>query len=279
MWYNSIFSQTASNYLDEHITFSDFSAGICKDLDTCLTDAGETDIVDVVVCDFTIETERYLGVMLYGSRPAYTHQVVNDGTAVRNEIIRHYAILPNPVQKVNTFALVNAASGELRFADKKRSIGGEDVYILPQRILQCSTNTSTRETVKLVTEMAGQIAENYGYSSTEAVAKVKSYLAETAETDSKLETAALVKEVFSDSEVLQQELQKGLEEAKLPEQVPVDKNYALRMSKSMKIKTDTGIEIIVPAECLENNDYIEFVSNPDGKISISIKNIGKILNR
>ena len=57
--------------------------------------------------------------MLYGSRPAYTHQVVNDGTAVRNEIIRHYAILPNPVQKVNTFALVNAASGELRFADKK----------------------------------------------------------------------------------------------------------------------------------------------------------------
>lgn len=233
----SIFSQTASNYLDEHITFSDFSAGICKDLDTCLTDAGETDIVDVVVCDFTIETERYLGVMLYGSRPAYTHQVVNDGTAVRNEIIRHYAILPNPVQKVNTFALVNVASGELRFADKKRSIGGEDVYILPQRILQCSTNTSTRE------------------------------------------TAALVKEVFSDSEVLQQELQKGLEEAKLPEQVPVDKNYALRMSKSMKIKTDTGIEIIVPAECLENNDYIEFVSNPDGKISISIKNIGKILNR
>lgn len=58
--------------------------------------------------------------------------------------------------------------------------------------------------MKLVTEMAGQIAENYGYSSTEAVAKVKSYLAETAETDSKLETAALVKEVFSDSEVLQQ---------------------------------------------------------------------------
>ena len=75
--------------------------------------------------------------------------------------------------------------------------------------------------MKLVTEMAGQIAENYGYSSTEAVAKVKSYLAETAETDSKLETAALVKEVFSDSEVLQQELQKGLEEAKIPEQVPV----------------------------------------------------------
>ena len=140
--------------------------------------------------------------MLYSSRPAYTHQVVNDGTAVRNEIIRHYAILPNPVQKVNTFALVNVASGRARFADKKRSIGGEDVYILPQRILQCSTNTSTRETVKLVTEMAGQIAENYGYSSTEAVAKVKSYLAETAETDSKLETAALVKEVFSDSEVI-----------------------------------------------------------------------------
>ena len=68
-------------------------------------------------------------------------QIIEEWRKERNEIIRHYAILPNPVQKVNTFALVNVASGELRFADKKRSIGGEDVYILPQRILQCSTNT------------------------------------------------------------------------------------------------------------------------------------------
>lgn len=276
---DSKFNITASNYLDEHITFADFSSGICKELDVCLTEAAATDIVDVVVCDFTVETERYLGIMLYGSRPAYTHQVVNDGTTVRNEIIRHFAILPNPAQKVNSFALVNASSGELRFADKKRSLGGEDIYILPQRILECSITNSSRETVKLVTEMAGKIAENYGYSSIDAVAKVKNYLAETAENGSKLETETLVKEVFADSEVLQQEMQKELTAAQLPEQVPVDKSYALRASKSMKIKTDTGIEIIVPAECLENNDYIEFVNNPDGKISIAIKNIGKILNR
>lgn len=276
---DSTFSPTFANYLSEQLTFADFSAGIGRELDTCLTEAGETDIVDVVVCDFTLDTARYIGIMLYNSRPAYTHQVVNDGAVMRNEIIRHFAILPNPIQKVNTFALIDAQSGALRFADKKRSFGGEDVFILPQRILQCSTNTSSRETVKLVTSMAGKVAESYGYSSTEAVAKVKSYLAATADSDSKVTTSALAREVFAESEVLQQELQKGLEEAKLPQQVPVDKDYALRVSKSLKIKTDTGIEIIVPAECLENSDYIEFVNNPDGKISISIKNIGKILNR
>ena len=59
------------------------------------------------------------------------------------------------------------------------------------------------------------------------------------------------------------------------EEIPEEfKEHCTAISEAL-----TKIEIIVPAECLENNDYIEFVSNPDGKISISIKNIGKILNR
>lgn len=275
----SNFCQKMTNYLEDSITFADFSADICKEVDSTLTEAGEVDIADMVVCDFTIETERYLGMMIYGSCPAYTHQVVSEGEATRNEIIRHYAILPNPLQKVSTFALINVASKEVRFGDKKRSINGETIYVLPQQILQCSGNTSSRETVKIVTTVARKVAENYGYNSAEAVAKVKTYLADTAEMSTPLETESLARTVFADSQVLQEEMKTSLVAAKLPEQVAVDKSYALRASKSMKIKTDTGIEIIVPAECLENNDFIEFTNNPDGKISIAIKNIGKILSK
>lgn len=45
------------------------------------------------------------------------------------------------------------------------------------------------------------------------------------------------------------------------------------------IKTDTGIEITFPTDYFENHDYIEVVNNPNGTLSIEIKNIGKITNK
>ena len=61
--------------------------------------------------------------------------------------------------------------------------------------------------------------------------------------------------------------------------MPVKKEAVKRVAKNHKIRTDTGIEITFPAEYFENPDFIEFVSNPDGMISIELKNIGSIENR
>ena len=43
--------------------------------------------------------------------------------------------------------------------------------------------------------------------------------------------------------------------------------------------TDTGIEIKIPMEQYNSTDSIEFITNPDGTISVLIKNIGKITSR
>ena len=49
--------------------------------------------------------------------------------------------------------------------------------------------------------------------------------------------------------------------------------------RNHKIRTDTGIEITFPAEMLRNTEYVEFVNEPNGLISIELKNIGSIENR
>ena len=51
------------------------------------------------------------------------------------------------------------------------------------------------------------------------------------------------------------------------------------MARNHKIRTDTGIEITFPTEYSHNPDFIEFVSMPNGMISIELKNIGNIENR
>ena len=46
--------------------------------------------------------------------------------------------------------------------------------------------------------------------------------------------------------------------------------------KQQRLVTDTGIEIKVPVSEYDNKDKIEFITNPDGTISILIKNIKTI---
>ena len=50
------------------------------------------------------------------------------------------------------------------------------------------------------------------------------------------------------------------------------------MSKFEKqhLTTDTGVEIKIPMEQYRDGEHIEFITSPDGSISILIKNVGHI---
>ena len=52
-----------------------------------------------------------------------------------------------------------------------------------------------------------------------------------------------------------------------------------KLASNVKIVTDIGVEVIFPAEYYQNNEYIEFINNDDGTISIQINNIGEVINK
>lgn len=49
--------------------------------------------------------------------------------------------------------------------------------------------------------------------------------------------------------------------------------------RKQKLTTDTGIEITVPAEYLQNNEFVEFLKNEDGTTTIEIRKIARITNK
>jgi len=46
-----------------------------------------------------------------------------------------------------------------------------------------------------------------------------------------------------------------------------------------KLKLSNGIELVVPVDVYRNPELIEFINNPDGTISVTIKNVAEIINR
>ena len=131
----------------------------------------------------------------------------------------------------------------------------------------------------MVNKIATKVAEEHGSNSTIAVSRSKSFIAQNAETSDVLSPVDMGREVFAESSVMQNEFRIQLQEAGLDKPVHVDRPYAQKTGRNHKIKTDTGIEITIPVDYFNNEHYVEFINNPDGTLSIALKNIVKITNR
>ena len=276
---SSAFRPKLAAYLESSLSFIDFSVYIAELMYAAIVKSDNPVSADLLVCDFSMENERSIGILKCNNRAGFTHHVVQDETGVRNEIINHYAIMPGISQKIDEFAFIETDSLNIKFVDKKRLIDGQEAFIIADSILQCSSKVSPKDTLSLVGSITRSVAENHGQNSILAVSKAKSYIADNTEVSDYLDPVALGKEVFSDYQPAQEEYLKEIHTAGIQHSVKVDKNFALRRGKSHKIVTDTGIEVTFPAEYFQNTDFIEFINNPDGTLSIELKNISKLTNK
>lgn len=278
---DSAFAGELKSFFFGERDFIDLSQQIAEFVSGELAKAEKIESTDVFVADFEDDDDvRWFAVMLMNSRMAFMHEVAREGGEVRNDIARHYAILPSPSQKVASFALVRASTMDVYFQDKKRKIAGEDTFLIPDGLLQCETGVSGKEAIDAVTRVVEQVAEEHGANTAVALAKAKAAVAEAVEEDEELPPWDIVDEAFEDEPVMRDAIKASLQEEHLPERVPVERAQVERAAvRNHKIRTDTGIEISFPAEMVDNPDYIEFVSEPNGLISISLRNIGSFENR
>lgn len=276
---NSKFKKEMIDYIKNDLTFVDFSAYIANAVHAAIATADNLCSLDLIVCDFDVDDNRFIGILECVNHVGFTHYIEKENNKIKNDIINHYSILPNLSQKLEECAFINISSSDIKFLEKKRSINGEDTFIIPDVLLECSSGISPKDTIKLVKAIAHKVAENHGQSTVLAVSKTKNFIVENTEVSECLEPQKLGKEVFASSKVMQEEFVREVKNAGIADTVKIEKTYAVRTGKNHKIKTDTGIELSVPVDYFEDKNYIDFINNPDGTISIELKNIGKITNR
>ncbi len=278
---NSAFAGELKAFLFGDRDFIDLSQQIAEFFADELAKADKAESTDILVADFDDDDDvRWFAVLLMGSRMAFMHEVAREGGEVRNDIARHYAILPSPSQKVTSYAVVRASTMEIFYQDKKRKIAGEDTMIIPDGLLQCATGVSGKEIIDTVTRIVEEVAEEHGANTAMALARAKEVVAEKVEEDEELVPWDLADEIFENEPVMKERFEAEMREEQLPERVPVERANVERAAvRNHKIRTDTGIEITFPAEMLRNTEYVEFVNEPNGLISIELKNIGSIENR
>lgn len=276
---SSLFYNQWQAFTRRDISFVELSKTICKCYGEQLLASDNKESMDFLFVDFTKDNDNYVGYLLLQNYSEFTHKVSQENGNIYNEVIQYHSILPSQTQKIAAYALVNTSSFNINYSDKERYIDGHNISITYQSIMQCEDTVSTKKALSIIKATAVSIAEASGENSSKVLAKAKEYLSDNAEVSEQVRTEELCEAIFAHDDAMAERLKTEIEEQGVPAVVPMKQEFAIKESRKHKIKTDTGIEITVPTDFFNNKDYIEFINNEDGTLSIAIKNIGKIFNK
>ncbi|MBP5199997.1 MAG: nucleoid-associated protein [Schwartzia sp.] len=273
----SIFNKYLQDYLqnDDFVGFSKAVAGIWFDV---IRQANGVMPSDLFVCDVLEEDIRNLVFLRIGNQHAYIrHTTMSDGI-VCNEIQTQSSL---PTGTAEEFATFRVKDETLLISQKKYDIDGNSIYALSEAVMECVLKSSQQETINAIKKTAVKIAEDFGADMVQTAASVKNAIARELEDKETLNPVQLGNCIFSEQPALQEAFQQKMQDSGFSkdESVTVNKETLLKKVMNHRLKTDTGIELTIPAEYFDNTDFIEFNHAEDGSLSITLKHISSIVNR
>jgi len=236
---------------------------------------------DAIFATFEDNGTNYFLLMKLNYRNSYMHYVSNTDDGNTNNLIKQKTTLPNETQKVEECILINLSNFDCKLLEKQYEICGRRDYYLSKYFLKCVSELSNSQKVKVLDKAVSKVSKKYFEEEFDKVSKFRNCLAEGMEETNSIQVDLVAESVFGENQEIKKEY---LEEVKklglveniveIPETNTINKKY-----RTQKLKTDSGIEINFPSNVYSNKDLIEFINNPDGTISILIKNINKVINQ
>lgn len=225
------------------------------------------------------EEAEWFGFIRLDYRSQYTH-FLDAQAGITNQLVRHNAIFPSATQKPSEAFLLNVTTGEYQLLEKRYAIEGKKQLFLSEQVLQLEPPEAAPQQIKHIKKVINQVAKQFDEPAYECLATAQQIIYEQLEEAHEIEPQEVLEQVFRHNETARITAEQLARERELPQTIAVNNisKYEKKYRKQ-KFKLANGIEITIPAELYGNSDVVEFVNNPDGSISVVIKNIEDITNQ
>lgn len=232
---------------------------------------------DLAVMDFTRDGAPWLGILKLNYKNGYTHYTETVEGAPVNSIIQQRACLPTQSGKVEEGALVNLTDYSMRLLEKKYDIDGHKEFYLSSVVFQYTQAEPEKKKLQAIQEAAAQAVKDAYEDEPHADAQVAMLIANQAADNDNQVSVEQVRQQLAEEYPLAAvpfddyvEKSEVLEEAAAPVTVTPAR---IRRMESRSIRTANGIEVKIPTELLNSDSELEFLHDPDGSVSLLIKNV------
>lgn len=266
-------------YLAGEVDFLAFSRTLAESFLRAFSHAADVAPLMLFVLEAHEDERRELIVFLCRSHAGFSPAVIDTEGGLSAELSACASLLPSASATMDEFAFVDLATFAVHVRAKRYAVDGNAIFVLPELVLECGQAPSAREALKKARETAKKVAEAYGGDAIETAAAVKSFVAnELAEKDA-VNPFEAGREVFRENPAMQADYEQAIKEAGFAAPVEMDKESILKKMRNHKLKTDTGIELVIPTDYFDNTEFVEFRRGEDGTISITLKQIQNIVDR
>lgn len=191
---------------------------------------------------------------------------------------RNNKILPSASQKVTEYFYLNLSNGYIRVSDCENFVDGHSCNYLADHVLKLSVGKSEKEMVETFENVVQETVKETYQEVPQKLMEYRQTVAEIVQEKGNIDVEEFSLVFFADNEKAKEQcLEKAREEELTERPITISKKMERQLNKKQKIVTESGIEIIVPIEYLQNNDVFEYVQDDSGKISIIIRDVGSIL--
>jgi hypothetical protein len=234
---------------------------------------------DLVCCLFEADGVDFFGILKFNYKNSYIHYVNMNEDKKLNSIIKQKTTLPGDSQKADECIIVNLQDFSMKVNEKKYDINGEERYYLSSMFLDSVCQMSKKEKAQVFKKAVENFGKKHLKDDIEAAGNFAAAVTECIERNEVIDIAMVAENTFKKRPEMKQEFIEHIENTGIEEnEIELDKETANKVFKKHRIKTDSGIEITLPYDFFKDRNRMEFINNPDGTVSIMIKNIAKIIN-
>ena len=232
---------------------------------------------DLAVVDFTRDGAPWLGILKLNYKNGYTHYTETVEGAPVNSLIQQRACLPTQSGKVEEGALVDLRDYSMRLLEKKYDIDGHKEFYLSTVVFQYTQAEPEKKKLQAIQEAAAQAVKDTYEDEPHADAQVAMMIAtQAADNDNQVSVEQVRRQLAEEYPLAAVPFDDYVEKSDVIEHAeqPVTVTPArIRRMESRSIHTASGIEVKIPTEVLSSDSEVEFLHDPDGSVSLLIKNV------
>lgn len=234
---------------------------------------------DVFFVTYQLESRLHLAILKMNYREYYVHYTETLEEGNFNDVVKQKAALPG-TGKLAEAAFLDLAEGDLLITEKKYEVNGEKMNYFSELFLECTTRMSQKTKLAIVTRAVEQINKKFFEDDLDKQMEAKSIIHNDIVEQGALIPESIGEKLYGHIPEIQEEFTEKLEKYHMAtEEVKLANPATIKKYEKQFLTTDTGIEINIPMEEYNNKNHVEFITNPDGTISVLIKNISKLSSR
>ncbi|MDF2615278.1 MAG: nucleoid-associated protein [Clostridia bacterium] len=228
---------------------------------------------DLLITHFFSDDQPFLGILKLNYNEAFTHFLETAEDKLMTKIIKHKSIFPSSSKQIDEAIIISLSTFKIVLLDHSKGR-----YL--SHLFDCDTALSVKETIKVVEKVAAEIIEEHYDNPAYALSELKNNISESLAKTQTIPVQDIIEQTFGEDVQVYESCIHKIEELGLKETtIEVSDSKLTNKFTSHRLKTDTGIELKLPTPLFKNPEYIEFINNPDGTLSIMLKNISQITNK